>query len=158
MNKNLAAILFAAAIVTAQPATAQGNPADVTDLQALRTAVNADKRAFVASTLELTVAEAKKFWPLYDAYQRGLDLANRERNLALEGLIGLDKPPSDLFAKSLARELVSAEEMEVRARRTLYNGLMRALPAKKAARYLQLESKIRATQVYDVAAAIPLIK
>ena len=131
MNKNLVAILLAAAIVLAQPAAAQGNSADVTDLQALRTAVKADKRAFVASTLELTDAEAKKFWPLYDAYQRGLDLANRERNLALEGLIGLDKPPSDLFAKSLARELVSADEMEVRARRTLYNGLMKALPARR---------------------------
>jgi hypothetical protein len=36
--------------------------------------------------------------------------------------------------------------------------VMKALPAKKAARYLQLEAKIRATQLYDVAEAIPLIK
>ena len=47
-------------------------------------------------------------------------------------------------------------ETEVRARRKLYNGLMRALPAKKAARYLQLEAKIRTVQAYDIASAIPL--
>jgi hypothetical protein len=34
----------------------------------------------------------------------------------------------------------------------------RILPPKKAARYLQLESKIRAAQAYDVAASVPLIK
>ena len=108
LRKRVLAIVLAGALVASLSAWAQRTPADVTDLQALRTAVKADKRAFVASTLELTDAEANKFWPLYDAYQRGLDLANRERTLALEGLIGLDKPPSDLFAKSLAREMVGA--------------------------------------------------
>jgi len=34
---------------------------------------------------------------------------------------------------------------------------MKALPAKKAARYLQLESKIRALQAYEIAAAFPLV-
>ena len=36
--------------------------------------------------------------------------------------------------------------------------LMKALPIKKAARYLQLESKIRAAQAYDIAVGIPLIR
>ena len=35
---------------------------------------------------------------------------------------------------------------------------MRALPPKKALRYLQLEAKIRAVQAYDIAQAIPLVK
>jgi hypothetical protein len=35
---------------------------------------------------------------------------------------------------------------------------MRVLPPVKAARYLQLESKIRAVQAYDIASTIPLIK
>jgi len=32
------------------------------------------------------------------------------------------------------------------------------MPAAKAARYLQLESKIRALQAYDIASTIPLVK
>ncbi len=32
------------------------------------------------------------------------------------------------------------------------------MPVLKAARYLQLESKIRAMQLYDIAETIPLIK
>src|SRR5262249_1358369 len=100
----------------------------------------------------------KKFWPLYDTYQRSLDAANQRRTLVVINLVSLDKPVSDLYAKSLANELIAADEAEIKARRTLHNRTMRALEPKKAARYLQLESKIRAIQAYDVAATIPLIK
>ena len=64
----------------------------LTEMNALRAAVRADKKAFVASTLNLTDAEAKKFWPIYDAYQRDLDLANRRRNVVVVDVVGLDKP------------------------------------------------------------------
>jgi Spy/CpxP family protein refolding chaperone len=158
MKKNFALFLFVVAAAAASVARGQANPADVTDMRALRAAVKADRKAFVASTLQLTDAEAKKFWPLYDAYQRAVDVANRERNVALEGLIASDKPISDPYARNLAKELVAADDAEVRARKTLYGRLMRALPPKKAARYQQLEAKIRAAHAYDIAATIPLIK
>ena len=35
---------------------------------------------------------------------------------------------------------------------------MRALPPRKAARYLQLESKIRAVEAYEIAQALPLVR
>jgi hypothetical protein len=68
---------------------AEGSTADVTDMQALRTAVRTDKKAFVASTLQLTYAEAKKVWPLYDTYQRSLDAANQRRTLVAINLVSL---------------------------------------------------------------------
>ena len=158
MKRNVAAILFAAAMLAAQSAWAQDKSADVTDLQALRTAVRTDKKAFVASTMQLTDAEAKKFWPAYDAYQRSLDMTNREKNVTLQGVIGQDKPVSDPYARQIAKDIILAEEAEVKARRTVYNRVMKALPAKKALRYLQLEAKIRAVQAYDIAQTIPLVK
>jgi hypothetical protein len=59
--------------------------------------------------------------------------------------------------------MIAADEAEIKARRTLHNRLMRGVPTRilppnKAARYLQLESKIRAVQAYDIAAGIPLAK
>ncbi len=158
MKKYLAAILVAAAVLAAPSARAEDKVADVTDMQALRTAVSTDKKALVESTLQLTPAEAKKFWPLYDTYQRMLDMTGRQRNVILVSLISLDKPLSDLYARNLANGLIAADEAELKARRTLQNKVMKALPAKKAARYLQLESKIRAVQAYDIASTIPLVK
>jgi hypothetical protein len=163
MQKNMAVALFAVALLAAPACWAEDKIADVTDLQALRTAVRADKKAYVASTLQLTATEAKRFWPIYDAYQRVLEQSNRRRVVAVEGLIALDRPISDLYAKSLATELIAADEAELKARRTMHNRLMRpvptrVLPPKKAARFLQLESKIRAVLAYDIAATIPLVK
>jgi len=157
MKKNVAGFVLVVAAFAATMAWGQNKNAEVTDLQALRAAVKADRRALVAATLDLTDAQAKKFWPAYDAYQRAIDASNRTRNLALEGLIARDTPITDLYARNLATELVASDEAEVKARRTLYSRLMRALPATKAARYLQLESKIRAVQSFDLAAGIPLI-
>ncbi len=163
MNKHLAAVLFAAAVIVAPCASAEDKIADVTDMQALRAAVRGDKKAFVASALQLTPAEAKKFWPVYDEYQRNLDMTGRRRVVAVERLIAQDKPESNLYARSFVNELISIDEAEIKARRTLYNRLMRPLPSrilsqKKAARYLQLEAKIHAVQNYDVAATVPLVK
>jgi len=148
----------------AQAAWAEGNVDEVTDMQALRQAVRTDKKAFVASTLQLTDAEAKRFWPVYDAYQRDLDMANRVRARAVENVVVKGNPISDLYAKNLANDLIAADELELKARRTLHNRLIKPLPgrsvmpAAKAARYLQLESKIRILLAYDIAATIPLVK
>jgi hypothetical protein len=156
MMRTLAALFCALAFTL--PALAQAPTDEVTDLNALRASVKADKRAFVAATLGLSDAESKRFWPIYDKYQADLEQANRMRAVALKGLVSRESPITDLYAKQLARELVSSDEAEVKARRAMYNRVMRALPATKAARYLQLESKIRALQSYDIAVAFPLIK
>jgi Spy/CpxP family protein refolding chaperone len=156
MNKLIAAGALALAALAAPLASAQENAAAVADLQAMQQAARKDKRALVAKTLNLTEAEGKKFWPVYDKFQRELSQLNRERNVALEGLVARDRPVSDAYAKQLVNELVSIEEQEVRALRRAANASMRALPPKKAARYMQLENKLRAIQDYEIAVAFPL--
>ena len=64
MKKNISAILFVVISLIAPVAVAEDKIADVTDMQVLRAAVKSDKKAFVASTMKLTGAEAKKFWPI----------------------------------------------------------------------------------------------
>jgi Spy/CpxP family protein refolding chaperone len=156
IKKQVTALLFAVAVIGSSSSGAQDTGA--TEMNALRAGVKTDKKALVASTLNLTDAEAKKFWPIYDAYQRDLDLATRRCNVVVVDVVGTGKPISDLYAKNLANELLAADEAEIKSRRTMQNKVMRALPDKKAARYVQLESKIRAYQDYDIAVAIPLVK
>jgi hypothetical protein len=165
MKRMLAiALSFAAALIAAPPVLAEDKIADVTDMDALRAAVRADKKAYVASVLKLTPVEAKKFWPVYDAYQRDLNLATQRRTVVIEALVTLERPLSNLYAKNLANELIAADELELKGRRTIHNRLIKPLPGRtimptaKGARYLQLESKIRAMQAYDIATTIPLVK
>jgi hypothetical protein len=155
MNKLIATGALALAASLTPLAAAQDNAA-IADLQALQKSARADKRALVAQTMQLTPAEAKKFWPIYDSLQRDLVALNRARNLALETLVARDRPLSDAYAKNIVNDLLSIEEQEIKALRKASNATLRALPPKKAARYLQLEQKLRAAQDYEIAVAFPL--
>lgn len=158
MRRIACVTVFATSLLAAAPGWAQDKASDATDMQALQTAVRADKRSYVASTLALSDAEAAKFWPVYDTYQGQLDQANRRRTVALVGVAGRGSTISDLHARNVVKELVAADDAELKARRTLRERVMKALPTRKAIRYLQLESKIRAAQNYDLATTIPLLK
>jgi Spy/CpxP family protein refolding chaperone len=158
MKRIALAALFAVAGMAAPIACAQDMTADVTDMQALRAAAKSDKHALVASTLNLTGAETKRFWPIYDTYQRNLDLTSRRRVVALESLLSRDASMTNLAARNVITELMAVDEAETRSRHTLRNRLMRALPPIKAARYLQLEDKLQAIRDYDVASTVPLIR
>jgi outer membrane PBP1 activator LpoA protein len=155
-NRLVIATLLAVALA-APAARAQHATGDGTDLQALRSAVKSDKRAYVASMMSLTNAEAKRFWSIYEAHQRSRETSSRRRVIALEGLLFQDKAMTNLSAKNVITELTAVDEAEAKARRRLGNQLMRALPPIKAARYLQLEDKIQAVRDYDIASTVPLI-
>lgn len=155
----LRAVTLAVALALAQPSHAQqARPAEPDQLAQVRTAVGADKRGYVASTLALTDVEAKRFWPIYDNYQRHLDTTVRRSSRLVEELVATDRPLTAANAKRLANELVAIDDEEAKDRRRLHNQLMRALPPVKALRYLQIENKARALRTYDVAAALPLVK
>lgn len=157
MRNAFAAALLGVVVGLTTPSYAQDKAAgDVTDMQALRQAVRNDKRALVASMLNLSESEAKRFWPIYETYQREIDNNGRRRGVALQELMFRERPMTNPAAKQYATELLAVDEALMRARRAMRNRVMRALPAVKAARYMQLEEKIRAVQDYDVAATVPL--
>jgi hypothetical protein len=108
----------------------------------------------------LTAPQAKKFWPIYDNYQVALNALARTRASTAESLLGRsgERPMSNLAAKQFVTQTMQAEEAEMKARKRMFNAAMRALPAATAARYIQLETKFRAIQAYDIAAAFPLAR
>ncbi|HVQ19488.1 MAG TPA: hypothetical protein VMS23_00460 [Terrimicrobiaceae bacterium] len=65
---------------------------------------------------------------------------------------------SDEKAKKLTDEYVSVQQAEANLTTSFVAKLTKALPAKKVARYLQSENKIRAVIKYDLAATVPLVQ
>ena len=152
------AALAALPVVAQQPKATppeRGSPAAVA---AFRDAVKADKRAVVTKNMELTEAEAKKFWPLYDAYQVELDKVAQRQNRAILDYVNQASSMTDTNAKRIARELLDADAQESRLRETQLKKLYTILPARKAVRYMQIENKIRLLNRYDMGAQIPLVQ
>lgn len=156
-------VLFAAAALLVLPATAQTKPAAKpasSDMQILRDRIKTDKKLVVAANMQLTEAEAKGFWPLYDAYQKDLAQINDRMTRAVMGYADAYKkgPVSDESSKKLISEAIAIEESEVKLKRTYLPKLEKAVSGMKAARYLQIENKIRAIIRYELAANIPLVQ
>jgi len=121
--------------------------------------MKADKKLLVAGNMDLTDAEAKSFWPMYDAYQKELGQINHQLGRTIKqyaeeynkGTVSND------LAKKLLGEALAIEEAEVNLKRSYAKKLGTVLPATKVARYIQIENKIRAAVKAELAAQIPLV-
>lgn len=155
MMKTVAAAFFAL-MAFAVPAIAQ--EMSDTNMEILKQKLKADKKLLVAGNMELSDAEAKKFWPIYDAYQKDLEQVNQKLGQTIkEYADAFNKGPiQDNTAKKLLNEALSVEEQETKLKRTYADKLEKALPYSKVARYLQIENKIRALIRMELAQQIPL--
>jgi hypothetical protein len=139
---------------------AQERAASDVEMQILRDKLKADKKLLVATNMELTDAEAKGFWPIYDSYQADLQaLDERLKKTILSYADAYNNNNlTDLMAKKLYEEVLAIDEDEVKMRKAYAMKLGGVLPGRKAARYLQIENKIRALLRYELAAEIPLVQ
>lgn len=152
----IALVVLTGLMVYAAPAMAQ--QMSDTNMEILKQKLKADKKLLVASNMDLSDAEAKKFWPLYDSYQMDLNQVNQQLGQTIkEYAEAYNKGPiPDGTAKKLLNEVLSAEEQEVKLKRTYAQKLEKVLPYNKVARYIQMENKIRAVIKMELAQQIPL--
>jgi hypothetical protein len=149
-------MMLAASAAFAAAPPAPDKPAN--NLEIIHEKLKADKKLIVAKYMELTESEAKRFWPVYDDYQKDLQKIN-ERLLAMLQSYADDyrgKSLNDEKAKKLLDEWIAIEQDEVKHRSAFAPRVLKALPAKKAARYLQIENEFRILIKYDLAATVPL--
>ena len=130
------------------------------NMDILREKIWADKKLLVANNMNLTAAEAKRFWPIYDAYQADLHKIN-ERLVKVINDYALAYNKGAVLndtAKKLLDESIAIELAEAKLKQSYVPKLGKVLPAAKVARYLQIENKIRAVVRYVLADGIPLVE
>ena len=156
MMKRLSALFLVGLMACALPALAQ--EASDANMEILKQKLKADKKLLVANNMELSDAEAKKFWPLYDAYQKELEQVNQKLGQTIRDYAEAFNKGSipDNTAKKLLGDALSVEEQETKLKRTYAEKLEKALPYSKVARYIQIETKIRSLIKMELAQQIPL--
>jgi len=140
--------------------TKTGGDKPASNLAIVHEKLKADKKLIVAKYMELTESEAQKFWPVYDAYQKDLDAANERLQKLLETYAAdyRNNSLTDEKAKKMLDDWIVMERDEGKRRTAFAPMVLQALPAKKAARYLQIENEYRILLRYDLAATVPLIQ
>ncbi len=158
MSERIRVFLLAAACALAPVAYAAESATANMDILVQK--IKADKKLLVAKNLGLSDEEGQSFWPVYDGYQRDLGKIN-------DRLIRLIKdyadaynagPVTDAKAQELVDEYFAIEEAETALKRGTMPKVTGVIGAMRAARYLQIENKIRAAVRYELAEEIPLVE
>ena len=158
MKTWLCALICALGFAAAAPVLAQDKSAGQLSSAEWLARIQSDKKGIVAKSMDLTAEEAKKFWPLYEQFQRELALPRSAANRAILDLIAADGTLTDANAKRLVEQVQGAALDEARLNQKHFKQLLKVLPARKAARYMQIESKLQAVVRYETAKAIPLVQ
>jgi hypothetical protein len=137
-------------------ASAQDTPAD--NMQLVVEKIRADKKLLIAQNMQLTEAEAKAFWPVYERYQDELFLLRARTRTLINGYAEAYEEMTNDTAKNLLDEYMTIEALGLKVRQTYLPKFRKVVPDVKVVRYYQIENKINAALIYELAAKIPLIK
>jgi hypothetical protein len=137
-------------------AAAQEKPSD--DMQTLIKEIKADKKLLVAENMQLSEAEARKFWPIYDQYQDELFILRMRSLKLIENYAKNYESMTNDMARKLLDEYLTIERLREKVREAYLPKFRKVLPEIKVARYYQIENKINAVVNYQLAEQIPLVK
>jgi len=138
------------------PGIAQDKPAD--NMQIVLEKIRADKKLFVAENMQLTEAESKAFWPVYDQYQDELFLLRTRTAKLIKDFSDAYEKMANETAKKLMDEYMTIETLGPKLRQAYLPKFRKVLPEVKVVRYYQIENKINAVLIYELAKNIPLVK
>ena len=159
MRRELRALMMIGTFMTCLAgggAAAQDRPTD--NMEIVREKLRTDKKVVVASVLELTDSEAKRFWPVYNAYQADM-IQHYDRVLKLiETFSATYTAMTDETATQMLTQYLALESNQVALLKGYAPRFQKVLPPKKVAQLYQVENKAKALVNYELAKQIPLIK
>lgn len=135
---------------------AQDKPSD--NMQIVLEKVRADKKLLVAQNMDLTEAQGKAFWPVYDRYQDELFLLRVRSAKLMKDYADAYETITDGMARKLLDEYMTIETLRLKLGKAYLPKFSNVLPGAKVARYYQIENKINAVLYYELAGGIPLVK
>ena len=145
-----------AAPATPAAAPAAAAPAMLSSAE-LRARIQSDKKGIIQRNLPLTEKEAKDFWPIYDKYEQELAGPQSVINRSIIDYVNAGTNITDANAKRIVDQILKAQVNEAKIRQSQFAKVSKVLPAAKAARFMQLENKMRSVILYETASAIPLV-
>jgi len=151
----LALALAIAALPTVAPVQAQGL---ATDEQIILKQVMTDKKTVYAGNLELTDAESRAFWPIYDEYESKTKVVDDKFIALVNDFAAKYDTLTDTDAAAMLKTKLQLEKDRMALKQKYTQKIAKVLPAVKALRYAQLETRIENMIRRDVYSLIPLAR
>ncbi|MGY6561388.1 MAG: hypothetical protein ACXITV_04720 [Luteibaculaceae bacterium] len=125
--------------------TSYGQPdLDGDDMNAeARDRMKSARAAFITRDINLTEAEAQKFWPIYNEMDAELEKIRMERRNTMRGFRDKEKSFTDEDYKKATKTLFELEEKELAVRKKYTDRFQKAIPAQKVFELERAERNFR---------------
>jgi hypothetical protein len=141
----------------AQTAEVTARPLTDTDIKLMRTDVQANKEKIIADTMQFTDAESGTFWPVYREYSHDQQVIGDERVQLIKDYASSYDSMDDSKARDMVQRMINIEDKTLNLREDYWPKFMRALGAKRAAKFYQVDNRLTLMVNLQLASAIPLI-
>lgn len=156
------------ACLAASPLAAQGAASRSADetrarnlsayVELLRSDIRDVKVALITGMMQFSEADDQKFWPVYREYERELTAINDERLARIREYAQAYETMTDEIANRLAHAALDLEARRQALKMKYYERLTTILPARTAARVLQVENQILLLLDLQIAASLPVVE
>jgi len=126
-------------------------------IETLRKDARAGKADILGKTMALDSTQATAFWPIYKQYEAELQTVNNDRLAIIQDMAEHFDTLDDAKAKVLLDRQVAFEEKKLALAKKYKDEMLKVLPAKTVARWLQVEYRLGKLVELAVASDIPLV-
>jgi hypothetical protein len=159
--RNLAIICAMCLLITpailAQTVEVSAPPITDTDIQLLRSDLQAAKNQVIADTMKFTEAESTAFWPVYRDYTHDQNVIADKRLQVIKDYAKSYDTMDNAKAKDMVQRMMNVDDELLNLREKYWPKFEQALGAKRAAKFYQVDNRLSLMINLQLAAQIPLI-
>jgi Spy/CpxP family protein refolding chaperone len=154
----LASLALALLVAAAPTISHSQETSTLADEQILLNQIQTDKRGVFARELDLTEAQSKAFWPVYDEYEaESKKLNDRFLDLINDYAAKYDTL-TDAQAVTMLKDRLAIDQKRTDLRVKYCEKVAKVIPGKQALRFSQLDARIRNLQMRNLYTILPLAR
>ena len=125
-------------------------------IELLRSNVRQNKAEIMGAVMQLSAADAAKFWPIYSDYTEELTKVNDLRVANIEEYASTYNDLTDQRADELVQNAMQYQKLRSELLAKYYDRMKQALGGVTAARFLQVENQLLLIIDLQIASSLPL--
>jgi len=151
------AVLSVAPGMLAQTTTPPQSGID-SDIALLRSDVQTQKVDVIRHTMQFTDTQSQAFWPLYREYANKQQTIGDQRVTLIKDYADSYDTLDDAKADELAGRMIKFDDARTKLRAEYYPKFKKAIGAKQAAKFLQVDNRLTLIVDLQIASSIPIIQ
>jgi len=143
----------AAVVLLAAPVQAQVR----SEIELTRQQIQTDRQAIVAASLPLSEEQAAAFWPVYREYRTALTPIGDRQVALLTEFAERYQAMTEADTERMLKEMFTIKRDMLEVQQSYLGKFKKVLPTVMVGRFYQIENKLDAIIMFDLAAGIPLM-